>query len=60
MHYDQTFKSQFGSESLNAMRRMIAQVQNIYYFPTLPTIVTINVVDEMEIPDFIHADLPSM
>ena len=39
MHYDQTFKSKFGSGSVNAMRRVIAQVQNIYYWPTLPTIV---------------------
>ena len=60
MHYDQTFKSKFGSGSVNAMRRVIAQVQNIYYWPTLPTIVAINVVDEMEIPYSINADQPSM
>ncbi len=33
---------------------------NIDTWPTLPTVVTINVVDEMEIPDYINADQSSM
>lgn len=60
MHYDQTFKSVFGGDSVNALRRVVAQAQNIYYWPTLPTTVNINVVDEMEIPYSINADQPSM
>jgi hypothetical protein len=27
MHYDQTFKGVFGGDSLNAMRRVVAQAQ---------------------------------
>jgi hypothetical protein len=49
MHYDQTLKGVFGGDSVNVLRRVIAQVQNVYYWPTLPTTVTINVVGEMEI-----------
>ncbi len=60
MHYDQTFKAVFGGDSVNAMRRVTAQAQNVYYWPTLPTIVTLNVVGEQEIPDYINADQPSM
>ncbi len=60
MHYDQTFKSEFGNESLNVMRRVLAQAQNIYYWPTLPSIVTLNVVAEEEITDYITADGPSL
>ena len=60
MHYDQTFKSVFGGDSINAMRRVVAQAQNVYYWPTLPTIVTLNVLAEQEIPDYINADQPSM
>ena len=60
MHYDQTFKSAFGDDSLNVIRRVVAQAQNIYYWPTLPSIVTLNVVAEEEIPDFITADGPSL
>ncbi len=60
MHYDQTFKAVFGGDSLNAMRRVTAQAQNVYYWPTLPTIVTLSVVAEQEIPNSINADQPSM
>ena len=60
MHYDQTFKSVFGGDSVNTLRRVVAQAQNIYYWPTLPTTVNINVVDEMEIPYSINADQPTM
>jgi hypothetical protein len=60
MHYDQTLKEKFGSEAINVLRRVMAQTFNIYYWPTLPTTVTFNVVDVMEIPDYIHVDMPSM
>jgi hypothetical protein len=60
MHHDQSLKSIFGGDTVNVMRRVVAQAQNIYYWPTLPTIVTIVVVGEYEIPDYINADQPSM
>jgi hypothetical protein len=60
MHHDQLLKSIFGSDTVNVMRRVVAHAQNIYYWPTLPTIVTIVVVGEYEIPDYINADQPSM
>jgi hypothetical protein len=60
MHHDQSLKSIFGGDTINVMRRVIAQAQNIYYWPTLPTIVTIVVVGEYEIQDYINADQPSM
>jgi hypothetical protein len=60
MHHDQSLKSIFGGDTVNVMRRVVAQAQNIYYWPTLPTIVTIVVVGEYEIQDYINADQPSM
>ncbi len=60
VYHDQTLKSVFGDDTINVMRRVVAHVQNMYYWPTLPTIVTIVVVGEYKIPDYINADKPSM
>jgi hypothetical protein len=60
MHYDQSLKELFGSEAINVLRRVLAHTINIYYWPTLPTTVTFNVVDVMEIPEYFIVDMPSM
>ncbi len=55
-YYDQTFKARFQGESLNTMRRVLAQAQNIYYWPSLTTRIRMNVVLESELNMFLEAD----
>jgi hypothetical protein len=58
MYYDQTFKSKYvtPTESVNAMRRVVAQAQNLFFWSSLTTTIRLNVVKEQEIPDSIQAD----
>jgi hypothetical protein len=58
MFYDQTFKSKYvtPTESINAMRRVVAQAQNLFFWSSLTTTIRLNVVKEQEIPDSIQAD----
>ena len=58
MFYDQTFKAKYvtAAESVNAMRRVAAQAQNLFYWPSLKTSIRFNVVQEQEIPDIIEAE----
>jgi len=44
--YDQSFLMQFGANSTNKMRAVIAQVQPLYYWPSLTVRVRIDVVAE--------------
>ena len=54
MYYDRNFKTKYvtASESVNAMRRVVAQAQNIYYWPSLTVRIRLNVVKEQEIAEF--------
>ncbi len=58
MYYDQTFKAKFKTvtESIKAMRRVVAHAQNLFYWPSLTTRVRLNVVKEQEIIESIQAD----
>ena len=56
LFYDQTFKGVFGDESVNVLRRVVAQAQNIYYYPTLPAIVTLQVGAVEEVFVSLNAD----
>ena len=58
MYYDQTFKAKYvtASECVNAMRRVAAQAQNLFYWPSLTTTIRLNVVKEQEITESIQAD----
>jgi hypothetical protein len=62
MYYDQSFKSKYvtASESVNAMRRVVAQAQNLYIWPSLTTKVQLKVVKEQEIKDIIEADVDNL
>ena len=62
MYYDQTFKAKYitATECVNAMRRVVAQAQNLYYRPSLTTTIRLNVVKEQEIPDSIQADTTNL
>jgi hypothetical protein len=62
MYYDQSFKSKYvtASESVNAMRRVVAQAQNLYIWPSLTTKVQLKVVKEQEIKDTIEADVDNL
>jgi hypothetical protein len=62
MYYDQTFKAQFGNsvESLNAMRRVVAQAQNIFYWDSLKVKIRLNIVKEVEIKEKVQSDLTNL
>ena len=40
IRYDENFKAQFGADSVNTIRRIMAQAQNIWRWPSLTTSVT--------------------
>ena len=48
--YDQLFKIRFGNDSVNAMRRVIAQTQTLYMWPSLNTTIVLTVLDTAELP----------
>ena len=62
MYYDQSFKSKYvtSSECVNAMRRLVAQAQNLYNWPSLTTKVQLNIVKEQEIQETIGADVDNL
>jgi hypothetical protein len=62
MYYDQTFKAKYvtPTESINAMRRVVAQAQNMFYWPSLTTRIRLNVVKEQEITESIEADVTNL
>jgi len=59
-HYEQTFKARFGSQSVNTMRRVLAQSQNIYYWPSLTTRIRLNVVFERELNMTLQANVDNL
>ncbi len=62
MYYDQTFKAKFvtATESVDAMRRVVAHAQNLFYLPSLTTRIRLNVVKEQEIAESIEADITNL
>jgi hypothetical protein len=49
--YDATFKAKHGADSINAVRRVMAQAQNIYMSPTLTTKVVFEIDSEVDFKD---------
>jgi len=43
IRYDENFKAKFGTESVNTIRRIVAQAQNIWKWPSLTTSVTFQI-----------------
>jgi hypothetical protein len=62
MYYDQTFKAKYitPTESVNALRRVAAQAQNLFYWPSLKTTIRLDVVKEQEITESIQADTTNL
>ncbi len=49
--YDATFKDKHGADSVNAVRRVMAQAQNVYMWPTLTTKVVFEIDSEVDFKD---------
>jgi hypothetical protein len=60
--YDQLFKGKHGNDSLNVLRRVIAQTQTMFYWSSLNTTVTLTVkaVEEVPINFTAGADITSL
>ena len=50
LYYDQNYKRKFGDETLNSLRRITVQAQNIFHWPSLTVKFQLNVSDIQEIP----------
>ena len=50
MWYDQLFKGKHGADSVNVMRRVIAQAQTMFYWSSLTIGITLTVKAEEEVP----------
>ena len=46
MAYDRSWYNKFGSDSVNAMRRVVAQAQNLFYWPSLTTKLSLVIIQE--------------
>ena len=44
--YDSSWYNKFGSDSVQAMRRVVAQAQNLLYWPSLTTKFTLKIKEE--------------